>query len=112
MFQKLEPLFYYLAQKDGYQFFEGAGAGHFVKMIHNGIEYGIMQAIAEGFTILKKAKYKLNLSQVADVSKTGDTQRPRFAESASFSPKDAPWAKLISCKVNQGGDYLYLRYRF
>lgn len=78
MFKKLEPLFYDLAQKDGYQFFEGPGAGHFVKMIHNGIEYGIMQAIAEGFTILKKSRYALDLGNVADVYNHGSVIESRL----------------------------------
>ncbi len=78
VFQKLESLFYDIAQDDGYQFFEGPGAGHFVKMIHNGIEYGIMQAIAEGFTILKKARYKLNLVKVADVYNHGSVIESRL----------------------------------
>ena len=42
-----------------------AGAGHFVKMVHNGIEYGMMQSLAEGFEVLKKAPYSLNLSEIA-----------------------------------------------
>ena len=53
-FVYLEPLFKDLATSDGYRFFEGVGAGHFAKMVHNGIEYGMMQAIGEGFEILKK----------------------------------------------------------
>ncbi len=71
VFNELQPLFFDIAKENGYQFFEGAGAGHFVKMVHNGIEYGMMQAIAEGFTLLKKAKYKLNLMRVADIYNHG-----------------------------------------
>lgn len=63
VFEKLEPLFSDLAVESGYQFFDGVGAGHFVKMVHNGIEYGMMQALAEGFTILKKSKYNLILQK-------------------------------------------------
>ncbi len=66
-FKAYEPLFRDLSVEDGYQFFKGAGAGHFVKMVHNGIEYGMMQALAEGFAILKKSKFKLDLSRVADI---------------------------------------------
>lgn len=44
-----------------------AGAGHFVKMVHNGIEYGMMQAIAEGFAVLKASPYNLNLTKITDV---------------------------------------------
>ncbi len=66
-FRVYEPLFKDLAVSNGYQFFTGAGAGHFVKMVHNGIEYGMMQALAEGFAILKKSKFKLDLARVADI---------------------------------------------
>jgi len=78
VFQKLEPLFYDLSKNGSYQFFDGVGAGHFVKMIHNGIEYGMMQAIAEGFTILKNAKYKLDLKKVADVYNRGSVIESRL----------------------------------
>ena len=78
VFQKLESLFYDLSRNGSYQFFEGAGVGHFVKMIHNGIEYGMMQAIAEGFTILKNAKCKLNLEKVADVYNHGSVIESRL----------------------------------
>ena len=71
IFEELEPLFLDLSERKSYQFFEGAGAGHFVKMIHNGIEYGIMQSIAEGFAVMKKAKYQLDLKKVAEVYNKG-----------------------------------------
>lgn len=69
--KKLEKLFRDLAHEDGYEFFDGPGVGHFVKMIHNGIEYGMMQAIAEGFDILKHSKYKLNLKDISNVYGNG-----------------------------------------
>ena len=50
-----------------YAFFDGHGAGHFVKMVHNGIEYGMMQAIAEGFEVLEAGPFELDLEQVADL---------------------------------------------
>lgn len=78
IFEKLEPLFYDLATEEGFQFFEGAGSGHFVKMVHNGIEYGMMQAIAEGFTILQKVDYKLDLTKVADVYNHGSVIESRL----------------------------------
>jgi 6-phosphogluconate dehydrogenase len=77
-FAKLEPLFYDLARENGYQFFAGYGAGHFVKMVHNGIEYGMMQALAEGFAILKKSKYKLDLTRVADIYNHGSVIESRL----------------------------------
>ncbi len=66
-FESLEPLFKDLAAPGAYQFFPGAGAGHFVKMVHNGIEYGMMQAIAEGFALMKASQYPLDLEQVAHI---------------------------------------------
>lgn len=76
--ERLEPLFLELAKPSGYQFFPGAGAGHFVKMVHNGIEYGMMQAIAEGFAILKQSSYNLDLSQVTEVYNHGSVIESRL----------------------------------
>ncbi len=56
-----------LASPNAYQFFEGIGAGHFTKMVHNGIEYGMMQAIAEGFTVLEASEYGFDLKKVATI---------------------------------------------
>jgi glucose-6-phosphate 1-dehydrogenase len=77
-YEKLFPLFLDIAMPQGVQFFEGVGAGHFVKMVHNGIEYGIMQAMGEGFTVLKNAKYSLNLRDVADVFNHGSVIESRL----------------------------------
>lgn len=77
-YEYLKPLFSDMAAQNGEQFFEGAGAGHFVKMIHNGIEYGMMQAIAEGFGVLKKSKYRLDLMRVADIYNNGSVIESRL----------------------------------
>lgn len=66
-YSKLESLFADIASENAYQFFPGYGAGHFVKMVHNGIEYGMMQAIAEGFAVMKASEYDLDLEKVADI---------------------------------------------
>jgi len=79
-FEHLEPLFADLAVPGGYKFFPGIGAGHFVKMVHNGIEYGMMQAIAEGFTILKKADLELKLEDIADVYNHGSVIESRLMQ--------------------------------
>jgi 6-phosphogluconate dehydrogenase len=55
----------------GYNYFGEGGAGHFVKMVHNGIEYGIMQSLGEGFAVLEKSKYKFNLLDVARIWQKG-----------------------------------------
>lgn len=66
-YRRFEPLFRDLAAPDAYGYMGPVGSGHFVKMVHNGIEYGMMQAIAEGFAIMHKREPKLNLIEVARV---------------------------------------------
>ncbi|MCR4323303.1 MAG: glucose-6-phosphate dehydrogenase [Candidatus Azambacteria bacterium] len=70
-YEYLNQLFLDFTVSGGVEFFDGHGAGHFVKMVHNGIEYGMMQAIAEGFAILKKSKLKLDLARVTDIYNHG-----------------------------------------
>jgi 6-phosphogluconate dehydrogenase len=55
----------------GHEYFGKGGAGHFVKMVHNGIEYGIMQSLGEGFEVLEKSNYKFNLVKVASLWQKG-----------------------------------------
>jgi len=64
-YQYLEPIFKTLAPEKGYLFCGGVGAGHFVKMVHNGIEYGMMQAYGEGFDILEASPYGESLDYAA-----------------------------------------------
>ena len=61
--QRLEPIFMDLAPEDGYAHVGASGAGHFMKMVHNGIEYGLMQAYAEGFEVLEKSEFDLDLAR-------------------------------------------------
>ena len=78
IFTALVPLFSDIAIANGVQHFDGVGAGHFVKMIHNGIEYGMMQSIAEGFAVLAKAPYRLDLTRIADVYNHGSVIESRL----------------------------------
>ncbi len=66
-YDKLEDLFKDLAVPDGYGYMGRSGAGHFVKMVHNGIEYGMMQAIAEGFAVLRKSDFDIDLGKTGDL---------------------------------------------
>ena len=77
-YERLEALFADVALPDAYRFFDGHGAGHFVKMVHNGIEYGMMQAIAEGFQIMREAEFDLDLAAVADVYQHGSVIESRL----------------------------------
>ncbi len=67
IFKKYEILFKDLSVKNGYSYMGKSGAGHFVKMVHNGIEYGMMQALAEGFAIMKASHFDLDLAKIADL---------------------------------------------
>lgn len=80
LFEYLKPLFVDMAKTDALEHFEGVGAGHFVKMVHNGIEYGMMQSIAEGFQIMKKSPYKLDLLNVAKIYNNGSVVESRLTK--------------------------------
>lgn len=71
LFDQFENLFADLSVENGYGYMGDVGAGHFVKMVHNGIEYGMMQAIGEGFEIMKKSDLNLNLENIASVYNHG-----------------------------------------
>jgi 6-phosphogluconate dehydrogenase len=76
----VSPILDTLAPKDGWAHVGPSGAGHFVKMVHNGIEYGLMQAYGEGFEILYKSPWGLNLHQVAKVWNRGSVIRSWLLE--------------------------------
>ena len=80
--QPLEPLFKSLAPEGGYLHVGGSGAGHYVKMVHNGIEYGLMQAYAEGFEIMHASEYPLDLAAIADLWMQGSVVRSWLLELA------------------------------
>ena len=77
-YEKWEALFADASVRDGYAYFGAAGAGHFVKMVHNGIEYGMMQSIAEGFALMKKSPFKLKLSKIAKLYNHGSVIESRL----------------------------------
>jgi 6-phosphogluconate dehydrogenase len=72
---RLEPVFHALAPVDGYAHVGASGAGHFTKMIHNGIEYGLMQAYAEGFEVLRASEFDLDLREIAGIWRYGSVVR-------------------------------------
>ena len=78
--QRLEPIFESLAPEDGYAHVGGPGAGHFVKMVHNGIEYGLMQAYGEGFEVLHASEFELDLHEIAGIWRNGSVVRSWLLE--------------------------------
>jgi 6-phosphogluconate dehydrogenase len=81
--KRLEPIFLTLAPQDGYLRVGDHGAGHYVKMIHNGIEYGLMQAYAEGFELMHESPYQVDLGAVAALWNHGSVVRSWLLELAA-----------------------------
>jgi 6-phosphogluconate dehydrogenase len=77
---RCEPIFKALAPASGYSHVGPAGAGHYVKMVHNGIEYGLMEAYAEGFEIMKTAPFPLDLKEIAAIWGHGSVVRSWLLE--------------------------------
>jgi 6-phosphogluconate dehydrogenase len=80
--ERISPILDVLAPPDGWRHFGDAGAGHFVKMVHNGVEYGIMQAYAEGFELMHKSKFPIELKEVAGLWNRGSVVRSWLCELA------------------------------
>src|ERR1043166_2366297 len=100
-----EPIFLALAPKDGYAHVGPAGSGHYVKMIHNGIEYGMLQAFAEGYEILHASKDfpKLDLHQIAELWQHGSVVRSWLNElAASAFKKDSQLTDLRGFVADSG----------
>src|SRR6266571_3793624 len=78
--KRLEPIFETLAPEDGYAHVGSSGAGHFAKMVHNGIEYGLMQSYAEGFEIMDHSEYDLDLHGISGIWQNGSVVRSWLLE--------------------------------
>lgn len=99
-----EPVFKTLAPENGFLYCGESGAGHFVKMIHNGIEYGMMQAYAEGFEILEKSPFGINLKEVSKVWQYGSVVRSWLLELAHLALSDDPELEKIKGFVQDSGE--------
>ena len=99
-----EPIFKTLAPENGYLYCGESGAGHFVKMVHNGIEYGMMQAYAEGFEIMKKSQFNINLTKVSKVWQYGSVVRSWLLELAHLALKEDPKLESIKGYVQDSGE--------
>jgi glucose-6-phosphate 1-dehydrogenase len=129
VFEEIEYLFKDLALAGGYAYFGKSGAGHFVKMVHNGIEYGMMQAIAEGFNLMKLADFNLNLNKVAEVYNNGSVIESKLIhwlklayekygqnlEEVSGSPAytgEGEWTVNFAKKLNQAAPVIQDAFEF
>jgi 6-phosphogluconate dehydrogenase len=106
-FRVVEPLLRTLAPEPGagYLHVGEAGAGHFVKMVHNGIEYGLMQAYAEGFELLKaKGEFKLDIAAIAELWRHGSVVRSWLLDLTAESLKSDPDLAGVAAYVEDSGE--------
>jgi 6-phosphogluconate dehydrogenase len=104
IFEQCEPIFKTLAPKDGYLHVGPNGAGHFVKMIHNGIEYGMLQAYGEGFEIMNASGYNLDFAKISHLWNQGSVIRSWILELAEDAFKKSPKLKEIAGYVDDSGE--------
>jgi 6-phosphogluconate dehydrogenase len=101
---RLAPVFTTLAPPQGWAHVGGLGAGHYVKMVHNGIEYSMMQGYAEGFELMSKSEYKLDLARIADLWMHGSVVRSWLLELAAGSLKEDQKLEKIKGYVQDSGE--------
>jgi 6-phosphogluconate dehydrogenase len=104
IFRRLEPIFKTLAPENGYGYMGSHGAGHYVKMVHNGIEYGMMQAYAEGFELMHKSPYGLDLPRIAALWQQGSVVRSWLLELATTALEQDPRLEKIKGYVEDSGE--------
>ncbi len=104
IFRRYEPIFKTLAPPNGYGYMGKSGAGHYVKMIHNGIEYGLMQAYAEGFECMHKSDYGLDLAKIAKLWGQGSVVRSWLLELAADALEKDPGLEHIKGYVVDSGE--------
>lgn len=102
--QHLAPVFKTLAPENGWAHVGAVGAGHYVKMVHNGIEYSMMQGYAEGFELMSKSEYKLNLAHIADLWMQGSVVRSWLLELAASALKQDPKLDQLKGYVQDSGE--------
>ncbi len=104
IFRRYEPIFKTLAPRDGYGYMGGSGAGHYVKMVHNGIEYGLMQAYAEGFEAMHKSEYRFDLAKVASLWGQGSVVRSWLLELTADTLQRDPGLRHIKGFIVDSGE--------
>ena len=104
IFRRLEPIFKTLAPENGYLYCGSHGAGHYTKMVHNGIEYGMMQAYAEGFELMHKSPFNLDLPKIASLWMQGSVVRSWLLELAASALEQDPKLEKIKGWVEDSGE--------
>jgi len=102
--ERVRPVFETLAPPDGFARVGGPGAGHYVKMVHNGIEYAMLQSLGEGFEILHASEFGLDLPQIAEVWRYGSVVRSWLLDLLSDALKKDPALEHIRGWVDDSGE--------
>ena len=103
-FETVEPILKTLAPEDGYAHVGPSGAGHFVKMVHNGIEYGMLQAYAEGFDLIQSSEFGVDLHQVASLWNHGSVVRSWLLELGERAFAKDPKLESLRGYVDDSGE--------
>ena len=103
-FDRAEPIFTALAPDDGFAYVGSSGAGHFVKMVHNGIEYGLLAAYGEGFEILKASDFELDLPAIAGIWRYGSVVRSWLLELLVAAYEKDPRLASVRGYVEDSGE--------
>lgn len=103
-FVRIEPLLRSLAPPDGYLHVGAAGAGHFSKMVHNGIEYGMMQAYAEGFALLEASPFRFDLRALSKLWNQGSVVRSWLLELVTRALEEDPKLDQVEAFVEDTGE--------
>jgi 6-phosphogluconate dehydrogenase len=101
---RLRPVFEALAPHGGYGHVGPSGAGHFVKMVHNGVEYGLMQAYAEGFDLMQASEFDLDLAAVAELWRHGSVVRSWLLDLLGRALQEDPGLESIRGYVEDSGE--------
>lgn len=106
-YPQLEPLFKVISAPEAYAYLGEGGAGHFAKMVHNGIEYGMMQAIAEGAAVLQKSPFPFDLTEVFRIYNTRSVIESRLVGWAQEALQENPTLAGISPTISHTGEGMW-----
>ena len=103
-FEKVEPILAVLAPEGGYAHVGASGAGHFTKMVHNGVEYALMQAYGEGFELLQSSEFDLDVAQIAELWRHGSVVRSWLLDLAAKAFEGDPNLDSIEPYIEDSGE--------
>ncbi|MFV0556016.1 MAG: phosphogluconate dehydrogenase (NAD(+)-dependent, decarboxylating) [Lactovum sp.] len=104
IFPQIEPIYKLISEEKGYLFTGSAGSGHYLKMVHNGIEYGMMQAIGEGFDLLEHSPYNYHYEDVANLWNNGSVIRSWLMELTAKAFSKDPELEELKGRMESSGE--------